>query len=104
MGLSLKLKRESLRSISPNFLKMFRNDFIGRNRSRPASLSTAAGQPRPKIRLFSQKSLLSGLVSSPAWGLLSIISVLDDSQQYSWDAHRGGKRFIVRVHEFTVKS
>src|SRR5438552_13628265 len=43
MGLSLKLKREFLRCISPNSLKRFRNGFIGRGRRRPASLSTAAG-------------------------------------------------------------
>src|SRR4029453_13717635 len=97
MGLCLKLKRESLRCISPNSLKRFRNGFIGRNRRNPASLSTAAGQRRPKIRLFWQKSSLSGLLLSPASRLLSVISVLDDSRHREQDAHRDGKRFIVRV-------
>jgi hypothetical protein len=73
--------------------------FIGRNRRRPASLSTAAGQRRPKIRLFWQKSSLPGLLSSPASRLLWVISVLDDSRQREQDAHRDGKRFIVRAHE-----
>src|SRR5262245_23690938 len=99
MGLCLELKRESLRCISPNSLKRFRNGFIGRNRTGLASLSTAAGQRRPKIRLFWQKSSLPGLLSSPAWGLLSVISVLDDSRQREQDAHPDGKRFIVRAHE-----
>ena len=99
MGLCLELKRESLRCISPSSLKRFRNGFIGRNRTGPASLSTAAGQRRPKIRLFWQKSSLPGLLSSPASRLLSVISVLDDSRQREQDAHRDGKRFIVRAHE-----
>src|SRR6516164_7963795 len=99
MGLCLELKRESPRCISPNSLKRCRNGFIGRNRNRPVSLSTAARQRRPKIRLFWQKSTLSGLVSSPAWDLLSITSVLDDSRQRDQDAHRDRKRFIVRVNE-----
>src|SRR6266550_4525820 len=102
MGLSLKLKREFLRCISPNSLKRFRNGFIGQNRRRPASLSTAAGQRQPKIRLFWQKSSRPGVLLSPALGLLSGISVLDDSQQCEEDVHRDGKRFIVRAHEFTV--
>ena len=99
MGLSLKPKREFLRCISPNSLKRFRNGFIGRNRRRPASLSTAAGQRRLKIRLFWQKSSLPGLLSSPAWGLLWVISVLDDSRQRQQGAHRDVERFIVRAHE-----
>src|SRR5215510_5052210 len=99
MGLSLKPKREFLRCISPNSLKTFRNGSIGRNRRGPASLSTAAGQRLPKIRLFWQKSSLSGLLSSPASRLLSVTSVLDDSQQREQDAHRAGKRFIVRSDE-----
>src|SRR5438034_9001328 len=99
MGLSLKLKRESLRCISPNSLKGFRNGFIGQNRRRPVSLSTAAGQRRPKIRLFWQKSSRPGLLSSPAWGLLSVIPVLDDTRQREQDAHRDGKRFTMRAHE-----
>src|SRR6478735_9328422 len=102
MGLSLKLKLESLRCISPNSLKRFRNGFIGRDRRRPASLSTAAWQRRPKIRLFWQESSLPRLLSSPASPLLSIMSVLDDSQQYEQAVHRDGKRFIVRAHEFPV--
>src|SRR6266699_1810739 len=102
MGLSLKLKWESLRSISPSSLKTFRNGVIGRNRRRPASLSTAAGQRRPKIRLSWQKSSLPGVLLSPAARLLSVISVLDDSQQCEQHAHRDGKRFIVRAHEFMV--
>src|SRR6266436_9105288 len=102
MGLSLKLKRESLRCISRNSLRRFRNGFIGQNRSRHASLSTAAWQPRPKIRLFWQKSSLSGLLSSPASRLLWVISVLDESQHCEQAVHRDGKRFIVRAHEFTV--
>src|SRR5436189_4474342 len=99
MGLCLELKRESLRCISPSSLKRFRNGFIGRNRRRPVSLSTAGGQRRPKIRLFWQKSSLPGLLLSPASRLLSVISVLDDSQQREQHAHRDGKRFIVRAHE-----
>src|SRR6266536_6253589 len=99
MGLYLKLKRESLRCISRNSLRRFRNGFIGQNRSRHASLSTAGGQRRPKIRLLWQKSSLPGLLSSPASRLLSVISVLDDSQQREQHAHRDGKRFIVRAHE-----
>src|SRR4029453_14143250 len=99
MGLSLKLKREFLRCISPNCLKTFRNGFIGRNRTCPATLSTAAGQGQAKIRLLWQKSSLSGLLSSPSGGLLSAISVLDDSRQREQDTHRDGKRFIVRAHE-----
>src|SRR6266481_6346801 len=102
MGLSLKLKREFLRYISPNSLKTFRNGFIGRNRRGPVSLSTVGGQRRPKIRLFWQKSSLPGVLLSPASRLLSVISVLDDNQQCEQDAHRDGKRFIVRAHEFTV--
>jgi len=43
--------------------------------------------------------LLRGLLSSPAWGLLSVISVLGDSRQRDQDAHRDEKRFIVRAHE-----
>src|SRR4029077_15163518 len=99
MGLSLKLKREFLRCISPNSLKRFRNGFIGRNRRRPASLSTAAGQQRPKIRLFWQESSLPGLLSPLAWGLLPIISVLDDSRQHQQHAHRDEERFLVSAHE-----
>src|SRR5215208_1941377 len=99
MGLSLELKREFLRCISPSFLKRFRNGFIGRNRRRRASLSTAAGQRRLKIRLFWQNSSLPGLVSSPPSRLLSVISVLDDSQQREYHAHRDGERFLVRAHE-----
>src|SRR5207247_7175985 len=102
MGLSLKLKREFLRSISPNSLKTFRNGFIGQNRTCPVSLSTVGGQRQPKIRLFWQKSSLPGVLLSPASRLLSVISVLDDSQKCEQDAHRDGKRFIVRAHEFTV--
>jgi hypothetical protein len=102
MGLSLKLKREFLRSISPNSLKRFRNGFIGQNQNRLASLSTAGGQLQPKIRLLWQKSSLSGLLSSPASRLLSVISVLDESQQSEQHAHRDGKRLIVGAHEFTV--
>jgi hypothetical protein len=45
------------------------------------------------------KSSLPGLLSSPASRLLSVISVLDDSRQRRQDAHRDGKRFIVRAHE-----
>src|SRR5262249_48485216 len=97
MGLSLELKREFLRCISPNSLKTFRSGFIGGNRKRPASITTAAGQLRPKIRLFWQKSSQSGLLSSPAWGLLSIISFLDDSQQREQNGHRDGQWFIVRA-------
>src|SRR6266704_3394523 len=66
---------------------------------RPASLSTAGGQRRPKIRLFWQKSSLPGVLLSPVSRLLSVISVLDDSQQREQHAHRDGKRFIVRAHE-----
>src|SRR6266513_5714155 len=102
MGLCLELKREFLRCISPSSLKTFRNGFSGQNRTCPASLSTAAGQQRPKIRLFWQKSSLPGLLSSPASRLLSVISVLDDSQQRKQHAHRDGKRCIVRAHEFAV--
>src|SRR6266853_6758939 len=102
MGLSLKLKREPLRCISRNSLRRFTNGFIGQNRSRHASLSTAAWQRQPKIRLFWQKSSLPGVLLSPASRLLSVISVLDDNQQCEQDAHRDGKRFIVRAHEFTV--
>src|SRR6266576_5523951 len=100
MGLSLKLKREFLRCISPNSLKTFRNGFIGQNRRRPASLSTAAWQRQPKIRLLWQKSSLPGVLSSPASRLLSVISVLDDSRQCEQHVHRDGKRFIVRAYEF----
>src|SRR5262245_64388437 len=99
MGLCLELKRESPKCISPNSRKRSRNGFTGRNRRRPASLSTAAGQRRAKIRLFWQKSSRPGLLLSPAWGLLSVISVLDDNQQREQDAHRDEKRFIVRAHE-----
>src|SRR4051812_13679580 len=99
MGLCLKLKRESLRCISLNFLKRFRNDFIGRNRRGPASLSMAAGQRRPKIRRFSQESSLPGLLSPLAWGLLPIIFVLDDSRQCEQHAHRDEERFLVSGHE-----
>ena len=99
MGLSLKPNREFLRCISPNSLKTFRNGFIGRNRRRPASLSTAAWQRRLKIRLFWQESSLPGLLSSPAWGLLWVISVLDDSRQRQQAAHRDEERFIVGAHE-----
>src|SRR6266513_6348936 len=102
MGLCLELKRESLRCISPNSLRRFRNGFIGQNQNRPASLSTAAGQLQPKIRLLWQKSSLPGVLLSPASRLLSVISVLDDSQQRKQHAHRDGKRFIVRAHEFAV--
>src|SRR6266576_5040675 len=101
MGLCLELKRESRRCISLNSLERFRNGFIGRNRRRPASLSTAAGQRRLKIRLLWQKSSLPGVLLSPASRLLSGISVLDDSQQCEEDVHRDGKRFIVRAHEVT---
>ena len=59
----------------------------------------AAGQRRPKIRLFWQKSSRPGLLSSPASCLLSVISVLDDSPQREQDAHRDEERFIVRAHE-----
>src|SRR5436190_22492941 len=97
MGLSLKLKREFLRSISPNSLKTFRNGFIGRNGRRPASLSTAAAQRQPEIWLFWQKSSLPGLLSSPAWGLLSVISVLDDSRQRESDEHPDGTLFTLRA-------
>ena len=96
MGFSLKLKREFLRCISSNSLKTFRNGFIGRNRRRPASPSIAGGQPRPKIRLLWQKSSLSGLLSWPASGLLSVIFVLDDNHQRKY---RDEKRFIVRADE-----
>jgi hypothetical protein len=99
MALCLELKRESLRCISPNSLKRFRNGFIGRNRTIPASLSTAAGQWRPKIHLFWQNSSLPGLLSSPAWRLLSVVSVLDDGRQREQDADRDRERFIVRAHE-----
>src|SRR6476659_10304306 len=99
MGLCLKPKRESLRCISPSSRKRFRNGFIGRNRRRRASLSTAAGQRRPKIRLFWQESSLPGLLSPLAWGLLPIISVLDDSRQREQHAHRDEERFPVRAHE-----
>src|SRR6476469_6401150 len=102
MGLSLKLKREFLRCISPNCLKRFRNGFIGQNRRRPASLSIAAGQRQPKIRLFWQDSSPPRLLSAPPWDLLSIMSVLDDSQQYEQAVYRGGKRLIVRAREFAV--
>src|SRR6267154_1953336 len=100
MGLSLKLKREFLRCISSNSLKTFRNGFIGQNQNRPASLSTAAGRRRPKIRLLWQKLSLSGLLSSPASRLLWVISVLDESQHCERAVHPDGKRFIVRLHEF----
>ena len=103
MGLCLELKRESLRCISRNFLKTSRNGFIGRNRRRPASLSTAAGQQRPKIRLSWQKLSLPELLSSPLWDLLAVIFVLDDSRQREQDAHRDGKRFIVRADEKLTK-
>src|SRR5690348_7544417 len=96
MGLSLELKQEFLRCISPNSLKKFRNGFIGRNRRRPASLSTAAGPRRPKIRLFWQKSSLPGLLSSPASRSLSVLSVLDENHQRKY---RDGKRFVVRANE-----
>jgi hypothetical protein len=99
MGSSLKLKREFLRCISLNSLKTFRKGFIGRNPSRPASLTTASGQLRPKIRLFWQKLSLLGLLSSPPWRLLSVISVLDDGRQREQGAHRHGKRCIVRADE-----
>src|SRR5262245_24975641 len=99
MGLSLELKREFLRCISLNFLETFRNGFIGRNRRNPASRSTPAWQRRSKIRPSWQNSSLPGLLSSPPWRLLLIISVLDDSQQYAHDRHRDGKRLIVRVCE-----
>src|SRR5438093_3304897 len=99
MGLWLELKREFLRCISPNSLKTFRNGFIGQNRTCPASLSMAAGQQRPKIRRFWQKSSLPGVLLSPASRLLSVISVLDDSRQRQQHTHRDGKRFIVRAHE-----
>src|SRR5882724_1897677 len=102
MGLSLKLKREFLRCISRNSLRRFRNGFIGQNRSRHASLSTAAWQPQQKIRLFWQKSSLPGVLLSRASRLLSVISVLDDSQQRNQDAHRDEERVIVRLDEFTV--
>src|SRR6266487_4235588 len=92
MGLCLELKRESRRCISPNSLKRFRNGFIGRNRRCAASLSTAGGQQRPKIRLFWQKSSLPGVLLSPVPRLLSVISVLHDSQQREQHAHRDGKR------------
>ena len=95
MGLCLKLKRESLRCILPNFLKRFRKGFIGQNRRRPASLSIAAGQRRPKIRLSWRESSLPGLLSPLAWGLLPIISVLDDSRQREQHAPRDEERFLV---------
>src|SRR4051812_1853188 len=96
MGLSSKPKPESPRCISLSSLKRFRNGFIGRNRWRHVSLSIAAGQQRPKIRLFWQKSLLPGLVSSPPSRLLSVISVRDSSRQR---AYRGEEPPIVRAHE-----
>src|SRR5437764_6774256 len=99
MGLCLELQQESRRCISLNSLKRFRNAFIGRHRSRPASLSTAAGQQRPKIRLFWQKSSPRALLSSPASRLLSVISARDGSRQRQKDAHRHGKRFMGRRHE-----
>src|SRR5438552_18628453 len=99
MGLCLELKRESLRCISPNSLKRFRNGFIGRNRRRLVSLSTAARQRRPKIRLFWQKSSLPGVSSSPASRLSSVIAVRDDRQQREQHEQRDGKRFTVRAHE-----
>src|SRR5206468_7657677 len=99
MGLCLELKRESLRCISPNSLKRFRNGFIGRNRKGPASLSTAAGQRRPKIQPFWQKSSRPGLLSSPPSRSLSIISVRDDNQQREQDPHRRRKRFSVPADE-----
>src|SRR5213592_3948354 len=45
------------------------------------------------------KSSLPGVLLSPASRLLSVISVLDDSQQCEQHARRDGKRFIVRAHE-----
>jgi hypothetical protein len=45
------------------------------------------------------KSSLPRLLSSQARSLLSVISVLDDSRQRQQDAHRDGKRFIVRALE-----
>src|SRR5262249_62236124 len=92
MGLSLELKREFLRCISPNSLKTFRSGFIGGNRKRPASITTAAGQLRPKIRLFWQKSSQWGLLSSPAWGLLSIISFFDRRLHARQKKHRDRHR------------
>jgi hypothetical protein len=62
----------------------------------------AAGQRRPKIRPLWQKSSLPGALLSPSSRLLSVISVLDDSQQCEQHAPRDGKRFIVPAHEFTV--
>jgi hypothetical protein len=63
------------------------------------SVFTAGGQRRPKIRLFWQKSSLPGALLSPASRLLSVISVLDDSQQRNQDAHRDEERIIVRARE-----
>src|SRR4051795_12547840 len=99
MGLSSKPKPESPRCISLSSLKRFRNGFIGRNRWRHVSLSIAAGQQRPKIRLFWQKSSLPDLVSSPLSRLLSVISVPDSSRQRQQRAHRDEERSIVRAHE-----
>src|SRR5215813_4594151 len=95
----LEPKRGSLKYISPNSLKKFRNGFTGRTRTRPASLSMAAGQRRPKIRLFWQKSSPSGLLSSPVWPLLCVTSVLDDSRQREQGLDRDGKQFIVQGHD-----
>ena len=53
----------------------------------------------PKIHLFWQNSSLPGLLSSPAWRLLSVVSVLDDGRQREQDADRDRERFIVRAHE-----
>jgi hypothetical protein len=63
---------------------------------------TVDGQRRPKILLFWQKSSLPAVLFSPAWGLLLIISVLDDGPQFEQYAHHGGKRFIVLAYEFAV--
>jgi len=82
----------------PNSLKTFRNAFIERNRKPPASLTTAPGQLRPKIRLFWQKSSLSQLFSSPALRLLTLMCVPGDNQRQK-DAHRDGKQFIVCADE-----
>src|SRR5437773_4132938 len=60
-GIVLRTEAGSLRWISANFLKGVRNGFIGRNRRRPESLSTAGGQRRPEDRLVLQGLSLAGL-------------------------------------------
>jgi hypothetical protein len=80
-GIELKTKTGISKVYFTELPQDVQNGFIGRNRRRPASLSTAGGQRRPKMRLFWQKSSLPGVLLSPASRLLSVISVLDDSQQ-----------------------